>query len=75
MDDDEKRAWLLEHCVLNRLDNDIDRMFARLNHFVVASAFLVAAYVALAIQGCGSGLLTGVSWTVVVTGLLLSFLF
>ena len=75
MDDDEKRAWLLEHCIFGLLNKDIDRMFQRLNYFFVGTAFLVAGFATLAAQQTSHTNLTGLMGTIVVAGLVLCVVF
>jgi len=79
MNPDDKTAWLHEHMVQKRIETEIDRIFQRLNYFMVASAFLLTAFATTAIDPAEGlridGPRGGIAWLVIVTGLLLSLLF
>lgn len=76
MRDEEKTAWLLEHCVLERLREEIGLVFQRFYYFLVASSFLLTGFAALVAQRppntSDPGCQDAVMWVLIATGVLLS---
>lgn len=79
MDPDTKIAWLHEHYVEALIGREIDRIFQRLNYFLVASSFFIGAFVAILVaKPKGEDLqqlLQAVGWVVIAGGLTLSVAF
>jgi len=79
MNDEERIAWLLEHCVVARIREEIDRVFQRFYYFLVASSFLLSGLAILIAQLSTDQLArafqTSVMWVLLATGFLLSLAF
>lgn len=79
MDDEEKVAWLYREMVLTPIQKEIDRDFQRFGFFLLASSFLVTAFVAAvtspATSLCSEEELARVGSVLAICGLSLSTFF